>query len=105
MKSDSSVGTGALTELLDICFTISHCCKTEQETRGGGGAKNQSSILFSTLRRATSGSVTLRLHRTIGLAKVHKKDEMPCHLLPDLFSGVTRQRDKRVRGRRRDRTE
>lgn len=42
----------------------------EGETGETGG--NQSSILFSTLRRATSGSVTLHLHRTISLAKVHK---------------------------------
>lgn len=97
MKGDSSVGTGALAEPLDIYFTISLCCKTERETEREGGRereKNQSSILFSTLRRATSGSVTLHLHRTISLAKVHKNDEIPCHLLPDLFSGVTRRRER-----------
>lgn len=37
-ESDSGADTGAPTEQLDICFTISHCCKTEQETgRDGGG--------------------------------------------------------------------
>lgn len=92
-RGDSSAGTGApAAEPLDICFTISLCCKTEQEGgRGGGRKKNHSSILFSTLRRATSGSVTLHLHRTISPAKVHKNDEIPCHLPPDLCSGVTRR--------------
>lgn len=39
--SDSGADTGAPTEQLDICFTISHCCKTEQETgrEGAGGAE------------------------------------------------------------------
>lgn len=38
-ESDSGADTGAPTEQLDICFTISHCCKTEQETgrEGVGG--------------------------------------------------------------------
>lgn len=81
MKSDSNVGARerALTEPLDIYFTILHCCKTKTETeREGerrevvGEKKNQSSILFSTLQQATSGSVTLHLHWTISLAKVHK---------------------------------
>lgn len=96
-ESDSGTDTGAPTEQLDICFTISHCCKTEQET-GREGVKSrgdQSSIWFSTLRRATSSSVTLHLHRTIRLAKVHKKDGIPCHLPPDLFSRVTRLREER----------
>lgn len=65
--------TGALAEPLHIYFTILHCCKTKRERgRERRGKKNLSSILFSTLRRATSGSVTLHLHRTISLAKVHK---------------------------------
>lgn len=42
-ESDSGADAGAPTEQLDICFTISHCCKTEQETGRegvgvGGGA-------------------------------------------------------------------
>lgn len=58
---------------LDIYVTISHCCKADQESRRGGEERGvKSSILFSTLWRATSGSVTLHLHRTISLAKVHK---------------------------------
>lgn len=45
-ESDSGADIGAPPEQLDICFTISHCCKTEQETgregvetgvAGGGG--------------------------------------------------------------------
>lgn len=37
MKGDSSAGTGALAEPLDIYFTISLCCKTERETEREGG--------------------------------------------------------------------
>lgn len=72
MKSDSNVGARerALTEPLDIYFTILHGCKTKTETEREGERrevvgerkKNQSSILFSTLQQATSGSVTLHLH-------------------------------------------
>lgn len=48
-ESDSGADTGAPTEQLDICFTISHCCKTEQETGGGvcaeGGRWGGGSVL------------------------------------------------------------
>lgn len=74
--------------------------KVGREGGGRRGKKNHSWILFSTLRRATSGSVTLHLQRTIRLAKVHKNAEIPCHLLPDLFSRVTRRRAVREGGRR-----
>lgn len=41
MKGDSSVGTGALAEPLDIYFTISLCCKTERETEREGGREGE----------------------------------------------------------------
>lgn len=53
-ESDSGADIGAPPEQLDICFTISHCCKTEQETgregvgtgvAGGGGVGGGGSVL------------------------------------------------------------
>lgn len=41
-RGDSSAGTGApAAEPLDICFTISLCCKTEQEGGRGGREKKK----------------------------------------------------------------
>lgn len=50
MKGDSSAGTGALAEPLDIYFTISLCCKTEREAEreGGRGKKSVLDLIFHT---------------------------------------------------------
>lgn len=76
-----SSGTGMYEEWQIRCCTGAHWISmllshiVVKPTRRVGGREregSQSSILFSTLWRATSGSVTLHLHWTISLAKVHK---------------------------------
>lgn len=93
--------TGALAEPRDIYFTISHCCKTKRETEKGGGRegvgeeeeKKKKSVLDLIFHTPASykrlSYTTLALNNQSG--KGSQNDEIPCHLLPDLFSGVTRE--------------
>lgn len=89
--------TGALAEPRDIYFTISHCCKTKRETEKRGREwekkKKKKSVLDLIFHTPASykrlSYTTLALNNQSG--KGSQNDEIPCHLLPDLFSGVTRE--------------
>lgn len=85
--------TGALPEPLDIYFTISHCCKTKTEPER---KKSVLDLIFHTpaIYKRLSYT-TLALNNQSG--KGSHNDEIPCHLLPDLFSGVTRRGEEEER--------
>ena len=93
MKSDRS--RGAQEPPLHIYFTILHCCKTRGETeRGGGGGKSVLDLIFHTPASYKRLSyTTLAPNNQSG--KGSQNDEIPCHLLPDLFSRVTPREGKK----------
>lgn len=102
--------TGALAQPLDIYFTISHCCRTEGESeqaggREGGGKKKKSvlDLIFHTPASYKRLSyTTLAPNNQSG--KGSQNDEIPCHLLPDLFSQVAR-RGKEKKKKQKERKE
>lgn len=89
---------GRHTGALDIYFTISHCCKREREGgRQGGRERGKKSVLDLIFHTPASykrlSYTTLAPNNQPG--KGSQNDEIPRHLLADLFSGVTRRREKK----------
>lgn len=106
MKSDSNTGALELSLSHSISILLSHIVVKPSERlrgrgRGGGGrGKKKKSVLDLIFHTPASykrlSYTTLAPNNQSG--KGSQNDEIPCHLLPDLFSGVTRVEAEKEKG-------
>lgn len=99
MKSDSNTGALELSLSHSISILLSHIVVKPSERQrgeggeGGGRGKKKKSVLDLIFHTPASykrlSYTTLAPNNQSG--KGSQNDEIPCHLLPDLFSGVTRE--------------
>lgn len=85
-----------------ISILLSHIVVQPGETEREGGRRREKSVLDLIFHTPASykqlSYTTLALNNQSG--KGSQNDEIPCHLLPDLFSGVTRRESEEQDGGR-----